>query len=147
MPDFTQPLIEQREQCYCFVIAGLFCSFFAAWELSSLRQRSRVRSTHFSTRAPIPVFSTQICFFESIWVARFNYEKSLQICFSSKIRFWQWWMFACDHQVKKALKAVKQNIFSRFHTLKPVSISLSNAVGCLPSSTVSHAIARSLQQK
>jgi len=26
-------------------------------------------------------FSTQICFFESIWVSRFNFEKSYQICF------------------------------------------------------------------
>jgi len=51
-------------------------------------------------------------------------------------------MFACDHQVKKVLKSVKQYIFSRFHTLKPVSISLSKTVGCTPSSTVSPAVAR-----
>ena len=51
-------------------------------------------------------------------------------------------MFACDHQVKKVLKSVKQYIFSRFHTLKPVSISLSNAVGCAPSRTVTPAVVR-----
>ena len=27
--DFTQPLIEWREQCYCFVIVPLFRYFFA----------------------------------------------------------------------------------------------------------------------
>jgi len=40
---------------------------------------------------------------------------------------------------------MKQNIFSRFHTLKPISISLSNTVGCVPSSTVSHAVARTAE--
>ena len=50
-------------------------------------------------------------------------------------------MFVFDHEVKKALKSVKQNIFSRFHTLTLVSISLSNTVGCVTSSTVSHAVA------
>jgi len=46
---------------------------------------------------------------------------------------------------KKMLKSVKQYIFSRFHTLKPISISLSNAVGCAPSSTFSPAVARTAE--
>jgi len=55
------------------------------------------------------------------------------------------WLLACDHQAKKVLKSVKHCIFSRFHILKPVSISLSNTVGCAPSSTVSPAVARTAE--
>ena len=51
--DFTQPLIEWREQCYCFVIVPLFRYFFAEWELPSLtlcyHKRSCFRLTQFST--------------------------------------------------------------------------------------------------
>ena len=46
---------------------------------------------------------------------------------------------------KKVLKSVKQNIFSRFHTLTLISISLSNTVCCVTSSTVSHAVARAAE--
>ena len=50
---FTQPIIEWRKQCYCFVIP-LFRYFFAAWELPSLTlccyKRSCFRLTQFSTR-------------------------------------------------------------------------------------------------
>jgi len=45
VPDITQPLIEYRERCYCFVIVPLFGYFFAAWERSSLHKRSRVCSS------------------------------------------------------------------------------------------------------
>jgi len=37
VPGFTHPLIEQREQCYCFEIVPLFRYFFAAWKLPSVR--------------------------------------------------------------------------------------------------------------
>ena len=38
-------------------------------------------------------------------------------------------VFACNHQVKKVLISAKQNVFSLFHTLTPVPISLSHTVG------------------
>ena len=42
------------------------------------------------TRAPIRVFfPPRSGVFESIWVARFHYEKSRQICVFFKIKFWQ----------------------------------------------------------
>ena len=47
--DFTQPLNQQREQCYCCVIVPLFRHFFATGELSSLTLRSRFRLKQFST--------------------------------------------------------------------------------------------------
>ena len=64
-------------------------------------------------------------------MSRFNFEKSYQIwvflkialatsCskYSSKINiFWSLHsVFTSDHQVKKVLKMVKQNVFSQFHT-------------------------------
>jgi len=50
---------------------------------------------------------------------------------------------------KSTYKAVKQNIFSRLHTLKPVSISLPDTVGCVPSATqfVQSAMQLRVQQK
>jgi len=56
VPDFTQPLIEEREQWYCFVMP-LFRSTISLFLLcrvkiaqsSRLHKRSRVRSTQFST--------------------------------------------------------------------------------------------------
>ena len=53
VPDFTQPLIELLEQCYCFVIVLLFRYFFAVWKLPSLTlcnyKHSRFRLAQFST--------------------------------------------------------------------------------------------------
>jgi len=55
-------------------------------------------------------------------------------------------MFTCDHQVKKILELVKQNIISRFYTRVNI-ITYSNTAGCLPSSTDSHAVARTSEVK